>query len=252
MFNSLEKQTLKVIQDLTPLINDLSSKYQISQIKLSITGSLFSFGKPAGVSIRVIEKSAENYETHWDSLIFAIMGADAKADIIDSVDIERTTTAALQAIKKLASDRDENRRVAEAFQTASNKEKSAQHRYYRNGAHVGNICYSEEVSAVFNAEIVSKIKADIETTRPIGQFQEIFVNLTSGQVEINYDPSAEFTKSIQDKTRAYYRKMMESEISDFFASLYQPGSPDIQDGGLLQAELMKRVAVVFADTKAAE
>jgi len=57
-----------------------------------------------------------SFEPHWDSLIFAIMGADAKADIIDSVDIERTTTAAITAVKKLASDRDEKQRVAEAFQ----------------------------------------------------------------------------------------------------------------------------------------
>ncbi|MES4611016.1 MAG: hypothetical protein ACTH8P_15700 [Ewingella sp.] len=171
MFNSLEKQTLKVIQDLAPLLKDLSSKYQIGEIKLSITGSVFSFGKPAGVSIRVIEKNADNYEAHWDSLIFSILGADAKADIIDSVDIERTTNNAMKYIKNMAFDLYQQRLMAKSFQRAS---------------------------------------------------------------------------------RDHYRKMMESEISDFFASLYQPGSPDVQNGGLLQAELMKRVSVVFADTKAAE
>lgn len=250
MFNSLEKQTLKVIQDLAPLIKDLSSKYQIGEIKLSITGSVFSFGKPAGVSIRVIEKSAENYETHWDSLIFAIMGADAKADIIDGVDIERTTTAAIEAVKKLASERDENLRVAEAFQAASNLEYASIHRYYHNGAHVGNIRYPSELIEIFRAEMVSKLKEDIEKARSIGRFQEIYVNVPSGHAGIAFDPSAELTNSIQDNARNHYRKMMESEISDFVAGLGQPGEPTTPKQ--FQDVLMKRVASVFTNATQTE
>lgn len=67
-------------------------------------------------SAQKLVSAPNSYEVHWDSLIFAIMGADAKADIIDSVDIERTTTAAIAAVNKLASQRDEKQRVAEAFQ----------------------------------------------------------------------------------------------------------------------------------------
>lgn len=64
--------------------------------------------------------SNSQYENCWDSLIFAIMGADAEADIINVADIERTNAAAMEAVSKLASERDEKQRVAEAFQAVSN------------------------------------------------------------------------------------------------------------------------------------
>ncbi|MGP9421532.1 hypothetical protein ACT3RT_21345 [Ewingella sp. AOP9-I1-14] len=191
-----------------------------------------------------------SYEVHWDSLIFAIMGADAKADIIDGVDIERTTTAAIEAVKKLASERDENLRVAEAFQAASNLEYASIHRDYHNGAHVGNIRYPSELIEIFRAGMVSKLKEDIEKARSIGRFQEIYVNVPSGHAGIAFDPSAELTKSIQDNARNHYRKMMESEISDFVAGLGHPGEPTTPKQ--FQDVLMKRVASVFTNATQTE
>ncbi|WP_208950140.1 DUF3850 domain-containing protein [Rahnella sp. ChDrAdgB13] len=69
--------------------------------------------------VQSLSTAANSYEVHWDSLIFAIMGADGTADIIDAADAERITAAAIAAVKKLASERDENRRMAEAFQTVA-------------------------------------------------------------------------------------------------------------------------------------
>lgn len=165
MFNNFEKQVVKAISDLTPLVQELSKNHDIHKVSLAFTSSLFCFGKQPIISIQASEKQTDNYETHWDSLIFAIMGADAKADILDSVDIERITDNAMKYIKNMATDLYQQRLMAKSFQTAS---------------------------------------------------------------------------------RDHYRKLVESEISDFFAGLYQPGTPDIQDGAKLQAELMKRVGLVFS------
>jgi len=63
--------------------------------------------------------ASNSYEVHWDSLIFAIMGADGTADIINAADAERMTVTAIAAVKKLASERDEKQRIAEAFQKES-------------------------------------------------------------------------------------------------------------------------------------
>jgi hypothetical protein len=63
-----------------------------------------------------------SYEVLWDSLIFAIMGADGTADIINAADAERMTATAIAAVKKLASECDEKQRVAEAFQAYGHSE----------------------------------------------------------------------------------------------------------------------------------
>lgn len=235
MFNNFEKQVVKAISDLTPLVQELSKNHDIHKVSLAFTSSLFCFGKQPLFSIQASEKQTDNYEIHWDSLIFAIMGADAKADIIDSVDVERITAAAITAVKKLASDRDEKQRIAEAFQTASENPLpdayfSILHRpYYQNGVHAGYITMPG------NTELTDEDEANLSSfiqrsSKGIGTFKDIFV----------YRPAPTFASQ-----RAHYRKLIESEISDFFAGLYQPGRPDIQDGATLQAELMKRVAVLF-------
>jgi hypothetical protein len=99
--------------------------------------------------IQNLATASNNYEVHWDSLIFAIMGADGTADIIDAADAERITDAAIATIKKLASDRDEKQRVAEAFQSVTNTESPIQRRrYYHNGAYAGFISrYSPNAKA---------------------------------------------------------------------------------------------------------
>jgi hypothetical protein len=186
--------------------------------------------------IQNLATASNSYELHWDSLIFAIMGADAKADIIDAVDVERITAAAITAVKKLASDRDEKQRVAEAFQTASENPLpdasfSILHRpYYQNGVHAGYITMPG------NTELTDEDEANLSSfiqrsSKGIGTFKDIFV----------YSPAPTFASE-----RAHYRKLIESEISDFFAGLYQPGAPEIQDGAKLQTEIMNRIGLVFS------
>lgn len=248
MINYTNEKCLDDLAEIAETVKSIKKNHDIGILSIVINPGFFLIGRRNKISLSFTTSpkinETTNYETYWDSLIFAIMGADAKADIMDAVDAERMTTAAIAAVKKLASERDENQRVAEAFQTAS-LENSTLHRYYHNGAHVGNIRYPAEVSAIFNAEMVSKLKGNIERVRSIGHFQEIYVNVPSGHVEIAFDPSAELTKAIKDSARNYYLKLVKSEISDLFASLCQPGSPDIQDGWLLQAELMKRIQEIF-------
>lgn len=183
--------------------------------------------------IQNLATASNSYELHWDSLIFAIMGADAKADIIDAVDVERITAAAITAVKKLASDRDEKQRVAEAFQTASEDSlldanfSILRRRYYQNGAHAGYVTMPELTDEV-EANLSSLIQ---RSSKGIGTFKDIFV----------YSPAPTFASE-----RAHYRKLIESEISDFFAGLYQPGAPEIQDGAKLQTEIMNRIGLVFS------
>lgn len=88
--------------------------------------------------IHNLATTSNSYEVHWDSLIFAIMGADGTADIIDAADAERMTVTAIAAVKKLASERDEKQRIAEAFQTAINSEATLlRRRHYHNGNYAG-------------------------------------------------------------------------------------------------------------------
>src|SRR5476649_2831583 len=168
MINYTHKQSLEDLENIAKIVGDIQRTHNIDVLNIDIKPGLFVIGRRKKISLSFTHSAKSSnttdYETHWDSLIFSILGTDAKADIIDSVDIERTTNNAMHYIKNLASDLNQQRLMAKSFQTAS---------------------------------------------------------------------------------RDHYRKLIESEISDFFASLYQPGSPDIQDGALLQTELMKRVVTVF-------
>lgn len=198
--------------------------------------------------IQSLATASNSYEVHWDSLIFAIMGTDSTADIIDAADAERVTAAAIATIKKLASDRDEKQRVAEAFQATNNSECTLfSRRYYHNGAHAGSITYPSMLNVSFSAEALEELDKEINQTREIGNFKNLFVNIPSGHAEITLEPCETFSQAIQATTRDHYRKLIESEIADYFAGLYQPGTPDIQDGAKLQSELMKRVDAVFTD-----
>lgn len=111
----------------------------------------------------------QSYEPHWDSLIFAIMGTDGTADIIDAADAERITAAAIAAVKKLASDRDEKQRVAEAFQATNNSEYTLfSRRYYHNGAHAGTISYPSDIND-------EKLKDFIAKGHKVGEFRNMFI-----------------------------------------------------------------------------
>lgn len=116
-----------------------------------------------------------SYEVLWDSLIFAIMGADGTADIINAADAERMTATAIAAVKNLATERDEKQRLAEAFQLVSNSDRKIMcSPFYKNGVHVGNIHYAADTD-IDNPEVAEKISDEFEKTRKVGEFQNMFV-----------------------------------------------------------------------------
>lgn len=115
---------------------------EISRILINQAGEIDAIT----AKVHNLATTSNSYEVHWDSLIFAIMGADGTADIIDAADAERITAAAIATVNKLGSDRDEIQRLAEDFQAPNNSEYTHLRRhYYHNGACTG-------ASSIFTAD----------------------------------------------------------------------------------------------------